>query len=517
MHELTGRKKGAFSDKGLAYHIDILIEEIQELYKFDKIPWVVGYSGGKDSTATLQLVWMAISKLSSSERHKPIYVISTDTLVENPVVSSWVDSSLECMRNSALEQNLPIQPHKLVPETTNSFWVNLIGRGYPAPRPRFRWCTERLKIDPAAKFITSVVQQNGEAIVVLGTRKAESSARARVMNRLETQRLRDHLSPNVSLPNSFVYSPIENWSNDDVWLFLMQYKNPWGYRNKDLLTMYQGASPDGECPLVVDTSTPSCGDSRFGCWVCTLVEKDKSMTAMIQNDDEKAWMIPLLELRNSLDYRTNESQDDRHLRDFRRMNGAVQLYNDRPVPGPYTQMVRESWLRKLLRAQQLIRENGPEGMKNIQLIQISELEEIRRIWVIDKHEIEDLLPCIYEECTGEDYPGIKLDDSTIFSIDEMNLLKEICDGDDLHYQLVRELISVEKRYSSMFRRAGMFDAIEKAFTRNFYSDVNDAVDRARRKYIKPNNSIDELSANLEPDGFIQEATLLDILEKSQDN
>ena len=68
--------------------------------------------------------------------------------------------------------------------------------------------------------------------------------------------------------------------------------------------MYQGASPDGECPLVVDASTPSCGDSRFGCWVCTLVDKDKSMSAMIQNDEEKEWMLPLLELRNDLDLAT---------------------------------------------------------------------------------------------------------------------------------------------------------------------------------------------------------------------
>ena len=96
--------------------------------------------------------------------------------------------------------------------------------------------------------------------------------------------------------------------------------------------MYQGASPDGECPLVVDSSTPSCGDSRFGCWVCTLVDKDKSMQAMIQNDDEKEWMLPLLELRNELDV-----ADDRPLRDFRRMTGAVQLFHKRPIPGPYKQ------------------------------------------------------------------------------------------------------------------------------------------------------------------------------------
>ena len=143
--------------------------------------------------------------------------------------------------------------------------------------------------------------------------------------------MRDRLSPNGGLPNSFVYTPLEEWSNDDVWMFLMQSANPWGYNNKDLLTMYQGATEGGECPLVVDTSTPSCGDSRFGCWVCTLVDKDKSMNAMIQNDEEKEWMLPLLELRNELDP-PKTPDADRPLRDFRRMNGAVQLFQRPPDP-----------------------------------------------------------------------------------------------------------------------------------------------------------------------------------------
>nr|MCU0366008.1 class II aldolase/adducin family protein [Bacteroidales bacterium] len=143
-----------------------------------------------------------------------------------------------------------------------------------------------------------------------------------------------------------------------------------------------GASPDGECPLVVDDSTPSCGDSRFGCWVCTMVEKDKSMTAMIQNDVEKEWMMPLLELRNALDSRGcgetgPEDGSDHHLRDFRRLTGAVQLMaTGKPVPGPYTQEARAFWLRKLLQAQAHIRKNGPPEVRDIELISIDELQEI---------------------------------------------------------------------------------------------------------------------------------------------
>ena len=473
------RSTSAFADRGFKKTITALMNEVTDLYMSDGIPWVIGYSGGKDSTAALQLVWLALERISPGQRSKPIYVISTDTLVENPIVALWVSKSLEKMGMEAARQGLPLTAHRLTPAPENTFWVNLIGRGYPAPRPKFRWCTERLKIMPSTQFIRSVVQNHGEAILVLGSRKAESAARARVMERFEEKRVRDRLSPNGSLPNSFVYTPLEEWTNDDVWLFLMQTSNPWGYNNKDLLTMYQGASADGECPLVVDTTTPSCGDSRFGCWVCTLVEKDKSMQAMIQNDEEKEWMLPLFELRNDLEP-PKTFERDRSLRDFRRMSGAVQLFHDRPIPGPYTQKVRAHWLRKVLEAQRHIRENGPEEVREIALITVEELEEIRRIWVIDKHEIEDSLPAVYEETTGHRYPGGRLDDNLIIGAAEINVLRNLCGDDHLHFQLIRELLSIESQHKSMLRRAGLFDAIEKAFYRNFYEGEEDAVNRARQ-------------------------------------
>jgi DNA sulfur modification protein DndC len=243
----------------MAVEVKAICDEIRELYLWDEIPWVVGYSGGKDSSAVLQLVWLAVRELPVEQRRKPVYVVSTDTLVEQPVVAAWVDASHVRMRQAAAEQGVPITPHRLTPDRKDSFWVNLIGKGYPAPRTTFRWCTSRIKINPSNKFIRDVVRQSGEAILVLGTRKAESQHRARNMAQREKRRVRERLAPNGALPNSLVYTPIEDWTNDDVWLFLMQVKNPWGHTNKSLLGMYQGASADGECPLVVDTSTPSCG------------------------------------------------------------------------------------------------------------------------------------------------------------------------------------------------------------------------------------------------------------------
>lgn len=476
MRTLPLRPRSAFDDAGYAATIEALVGQTQRLYLADDVPWVVGYSGGKDSTAVLQLVWLALAELPAERRRKPIHVISTDTLVENPVVAAWVTHSLQVMASAAASQGLPIKPNRLTPATADSFWVNLIGRGYPAPRHKFRWCTERLKIKPSNKFIRDVVRAHGEAILVLGTRKAESSGRAHRMNALETQRVRDLLSPNAALPNCLVYSPVENWSNDDVWTFLMQSANPWGYSNKDLLSMYQGASPDGECPLVVDASTPSCGDSRFGCWVCTLVDKDKSMSAMIQNDEEKEWMLPLLELRNELDI-----ADDRHLRDFRRMNGTVQLFHNEPIPGPYLQDARERWLHMLLEAQSWIRANGPAHVRSLELITLEELEEIRRIWVVEKHEFEDRLPVIYQDATGDSYPGKTLDEHLPLGAEIVSVLRLITGHDRLHFEMVRELLDIEQRYRAQVRRAGLFEALEKALERGFFDDREDATSHAKNR------------------------------------
>ena len=485
----------AFEEHGIEGTIQNITSQIQKLYLSDNIPWVVGYSGGKDSTAVLQLVWNAIFALKKDQRHKNIYVISTDTLVENPVVSIWVENSLEKLGIAAKDQSLPILPNRLTPEVTDRYWVNLIGKGYPAPRDKFRWCTSRLKIFPSNKFITEIVSKNGEAILVLGIRKKESAARAKSMEKFEEGSTRDLLSRNQDLNRVWVYSPVSEWSNDDVWEYICSYENPWGYDNDQLLAMYRGATEGGECPLVVDTSTPSCGDSRFGCFVCTLVDKDKSMQAMIQNDNEKKWMMPLVKLRNKF-LNTN----DRDKRDFRRMNGSLLVHNERLVHGPYKQKYRETLLAEVLKAENEVRKNAPEQVKNIQLITLEELDEIRRIWVVDKHEIEDNLPKIYEKINKKLFPGSSLDERPVISSEDIEVLKNICDenGDDesIHFELVRELIDIEQSYKNKLKRSGIFDAIEKTFEKSSYSSSEEANSIKMDEILRKEKSISKARNNI---------------------
>ena len=464
--------------------IQFLTEEIQELYCADEIPWIIGYSGGKDSTAILQLIWNAIAKLPPEKRHKTIHVITTDTLVENPIVSVKIKKSHQYIKASAEKQNMPFTPHILYPDFKETFWVCLMGKGYPAPRIGFRWCTDRMKIQPVNHFIRKVIRAFGEVIVTLGTRKAESFTRAKTMEKYAKGRYRDRLNNHTSFPNSYIYTPIEDWQTSEVWMYLMQWENPWGYSNKDLFAMYQGATEDNECPLVIDTSTPSCGDSRFGCWVCTMVKKDKSMEAMIQNDEEKEWLQPLLDIRNELDI-----QDDRSKRDFRRIWGKVQLFernigkgetNIEPIPGPYTKEAREYWLRKILEAEEQIKENAPEDMKDITLITQEELCEIRRIWLEEKHEFDDSLPRIYEEVKKEKFYDPRLENQTVLlGKEEWNILEEICE-DNMHLELMAKLLDTERQFFIKSRRSGIIKELEKCFDTSS-RNKQDAIDNAHEK------------------------------------
>jgi DNA sulfur modification protein DndC len=473
--ETKKRPVSAFDEHGLQRTVEALVAEIQALYLADDLPWVVGYSGGKDSTAALQLVWMAVVGLPAEKRTKPVHVISTDTLVENPIVAAWATGSLAAMREAATAQGLPIEPHRLTPTVENSFWVCLIGKGYPSPRRSFRWCTERLKIRPSTAFLESVVSERGEAVLVLGTRKAESAARKQRMEALEASRIRERLVPSPTQKGALTYTPIESWSNDDVWMFLMQSPNPWGWTNKSLLTLYAGATEGGECPLVIDTSTPSCGNSRFGCWVCTLVEQDKSMSAMIQNDPAKEWMLPLLELRDELDVFNDRPDGDRHLRDFRRMSGRVDYMpgQARVIPGPYLQSARAEWLRKVLQAQRYVRENGPDEVRGIALISVAELEAIRRVWVHEKREVEDLLPGIYQDATGEPYPGEAIE--VPLSSDEVEAIRSFAAGDELVYGLTRDLCAILRGPAE-----GASKALLPTMERYRYRSVEEAEDAAPR-------------------------------------
>ena len=307
---------------------------LRQLYLEDDRPWLVGFSGGKDSTMLASLIFETVLSFPIERRTKPISVLCTDTRVEIPAIVEMVEGTLEKMRKCSEKNNMRIDVNLLRPPADQSFWVNIIGRGYPPPNRVFRWCTQRMKIDPVTTFVQQRLGHWGEAILHLGARRAESSSRAQTMAGRES---RNGLHRHPDLPRVWVSNPIEFLSTEEVWTYLLQNPNPWGESNRSLFALY---ARSGECPIQIDTSTPSCGKSRFGCWTCTVVERDKASEGLLASGDER--MEDLLEFRETLIHYRNPENGKR---DMRRMNGS-------DGPGPLTMTARRELLTKLLKLQE---------------------------------------------------------------------------------------------------------------------------------------------------------------------
>lgn len=333
--------------------IENIINELVDQYTYgdtSERPWIIGFSGGKDSTVLLTLVWRALEKVRKEmpypfQLRRPVYVICNDTMVENPIITEYVDDVLSKIEKAARSQDLPIFVNKTIPKIESTFWVNVLGKGYPVPNNSFRWCTDKLKIRPTSAFIAEQVDEKGEAIILIGARSAESATRARSIKKHEIigKRLTKH--PNHH--NTFVYSPIKELMLEEIWYIINALPSPWGYDNSKLFQIYANASADDyECPTVVtDKSHTSCGQSRFGCWTCTVVKEDKSMSSLIKNGEY--WMNPLLDYRNKLEAERNISDN----RLATRRNGHEAVTEDGHNQGNYSPEYRARKLRELLELQ----------------------------------------------------------------------------------------------------------------------------------------------------------------------
>ena len=429
--------------------IEYIIDEIKDQYMYADDtyrPWIIGFSGGKDSTVLLTLVWLALKKIKEDilvpfQLRRPVYVVCNDTLVENPIISSYVDDVLSQIEKQARKEDLPIFVRKTIPKLEDSFWVNVIGKGYPVPNTAFRWCTEKMKIKPTARFITEQVDECGEAIILIGTRKSESATRARSIKKHEIhgQRLTHH----TLLHNTYVYAPIKELTLEEVWYIVNAIPCPWGSDNSVLFNIYMDASADDyECPTVVtDKSHGSCGQSRFGCWVCTVVKDDKSMRSLIKNGRE--WMRPLYDFRMELDSERNILENRMPFRrDGRR---AV---NDM---GPYVFKYRAKILKKLLEVQHELQQVDSK----IRLISDQELIAIQVNWYRDfnfGYQVSEIYNSIYKESfIMEENVKNKL---------EANLMRDFCVKNPEEGELIEQLLLLQKSKSLMQRRRGLKNEIE---------------------------------------------------------
>jgi DNA sulfur modification protein DndC len=401
---------------------------VRQLYLDDGRPWLVGFSGGKDSTLLASLLFDAVLSVPIGQRKKPVSVLCTDTRVEIPAIAEMIQGTLERMRKCSQHNDLNIDVNLLKPTIEESFWVNIIGRGYPPPKRNFRWCTQRMKIDPVNAFVNQRLGHWGEAILHLGARRSESSTRAQTMSSRET---RNGLHRHPDLPRVWVSNPIEFLSTEEVWAYLLQNPNPWGGDNRPLYKLYSSAS-NGECPIQIDTSTPSCGNSRFGCWTCTVVDRDRASEGLLASGDER--MEKLIEFRETLLFYRDPANNKR---DPRRKNGG-------DGPGPLLISARRELLAKLLALQE---ETG------LQLISPEELLLIQQMWKAARDPDDGRgVARIVNKQRG----GIMNAD-----LNQLNRLRqmeeEVARGKGISPETLRRLVAKVEEYSESHRAFGLPD------------------------------------------------------------
>ncbi len=433
----------------MSRRIKYIISELKDQYLIEDSlrPWIIGFSGGKDSTVLLQLVWYALMDIPEDRRSRPIHVVCNDTLVENPIIQDYVDDVLKKIADSAVENGLPIFVENTIPRLEDTFWVNVIGRGYPVPNNSFRWCTDKMKIKPTSRFIIEQVAENGEAIILIGTRSSESSTRARSIKKHEIRGKR--LTKHPHHPNTFVYSPIKDLLLEEVWYIINTMSSPWGADNSKLFQIYFDASADDyECPtMVTDKSHSSCGQSRFGCWTCTVVKEDKSLTAQVAKG--QTWLQPLLSLRKSM-------FDERNISDNRlptRRNGQPAINDEGMNQGNYTPEYRARLLKQLLTAQREMQVEKP----NIELITNQELIAIQVIWhkdLIFSNRVSEIYNKVYDKILD-----MKKDTEKIQK--EIDLLKSVCDDKPSDFDLIQELLIMQKNKALLNRKRGLKDDMER--------------------------------------------------------
>lgn len=411
--------------------LEELIEEIEYVYKSDDRPWVIGYSGGKDSTTVVELVYKMLLGLSKGERHKNVYIVSSDTLIENPLIKIYLSKMNDLLGKSAARDDLPIKSAMVTPPANNSFWANVIGRGFPTPRMNgtFRWCTDRLKINPSSEYIQRVIDdEEKEVVVLLGVRKAESIARKR---RIEGRELANRLlNRHETIKDAYVYNPIVELTTEDVWDVLLRCdrgKTPWGSDNSELVSLYADAD-SGECPFAgiqAGGQTQSCGNSRFGCWVCTVVKEDKSLNGFIKSGHRE--LIPLADFRTWL----ISIRDIEKYREKKRRNGSVYKTKQGDMGyGPFTWEARKLILRKLL---------GTQKLMGYELITIEELKAIDEIWDQELDLSRRTLVELYEQIMGEKLPWDEYKEPLIDS-GTVEELERLATKNNVPSELVRNMI-----------------------------------------------------------------------------
>lgn len=324
----------------------------QEISKSCDREWVIGFSGGKDSTAALK-IFLQGARLCDKKDVR-VTVIYCDTGVENPELDFFAKRTLARLALE-LPKEFPNATVKLLQAPIKErFFVRIIGRGYAPPSNRFRWCTKGLRIRPVERYLSTT---DSGAAVVLGLRFGESIQRDRSLRVGENESLLWQKQREGARRDLFL--PVIDFDLEWIWAATQAIPYPLSIDAFALEDLYRGASE--ECPMVRSPLSPPCASGRFGCWTCTVVRRDKSAENMIRQG--RVGLQPYLDFRNWLqDFRSAEG-----MRWSVRRNGA-------PGPGPFAVRAREVIKREV----ELL-----EAVVDREILSHQEIHAIHDLWAED--------------------------------------------------------------------------------------------------------------------------------------
>jgi DNA sulfur modification protein DndC len=336
--------------------ISHLTSEIKQLYLKDNRPWFIGFSGGKDSTALVAIIYISLKRLR--KYHKKIYLLYCDTGVEIPALNNHSKNVLSSIKELAKRENMPFEIKTVKPRLSDRFFVNLIGKGYPPPTNKFRWCNDRLRSRPIKRALMKF--KNIPPVLLLGIRYDESNERSRVLKKYSI----DNKFSFRQAGNKYIsiFAPLAYMRTQQIWELLLTSNISNYLHINELVTLYESAS-GGICPKSCNLCR-TCRGSRFGCWVCTVIRNDKSMTNMSQNGFKE--LSYLIEFKKWL----IEIRENRNLRHNNTFNGL-------PGMGAFNLEARQLILGKLMET-----ERNFKG----RLLSRSELKLIEKYWALYDYE-----------------------------------------------------------------------------------------------------------------------------------
>ncbi len=337
-------------------------------YAYSHRHWVIAWSGGKDSTATMTLVLYLILS-GQIEQPESLTIMYADTRMELPPLAISAHNMLKHVN----EMNLPwLRTQVVTSDIDHRYMVYMLGRGVPPPNNQtLRWCTNQIKVAPMQKAIAAEFETKHEKVLTItGVRMGESAIR--------DGRLSMACSKNGAecgqgwymntLDNKITatIAPIIHWRVCNVWDWLQVFAPQKKYGGWDTTLLAQAYGGDQANEI----------NARTGCNGCPLANNDTALDAVIYKyPSEWSYLAPLKKLRplyremRSFKYRLRKHGETN-------ANGS---YSKNPFRvGPLTMEARMEFSERILDIQDEV--NRLAILQNKPKIDILNNEELERIW-----------------------------------------------------------------------------------------------------------------------------------------